>query len=542
MRKTSNKLALLVVVALLIACNAGHPSDYRIIDPNKMALYKEKFRPQFHFSPPQQWMNDPNGMVFQDGVYHLFYQHYPDSNVWGPMHWGHATSEDMIHWAHQPIALYPDSLGYIFSGSAVFDEFNSSGLGSSENPPLVAIFTYHDAEGEKMGNLDFQTQGIAYSLDKGLSWKKYKGNPVLANTEKIKDFRDPKVFFHQQSGQWIMVLAAYDHVRFYVSPDLIRWAHLSNWGYEFGGHGGVWECPDLFSLQDGNQERWVLLVSINPGGPNGGSATQYFIGDFDGRQFSLGPDFEMLVQNGNGVWIDYGRDNYAGVTWSNIPADDGRRLFLGWMSNWDYANAVPTTEWRSAMTLPREIRLSCAVGQPCKLLFSPVAEMISLREGEMILNETSIENDRIVTQVNSAQGFNLQQIELDMYFSIPKGGQPDFGIFLQNDKGQEYCLGFNAATRRFYSDRTRSGKHSFSEKFAPDKHFSEPQQELETINFHLFLDHASAELFVNNGTVTLTDILFPDEPFTKLGIYSTNGRVDMKKGIAYKLRGIWHNK
>ena len=267
------------------------------------------------------------------------------------MHWGHAISEDMVHWEHQPVALFPDEHGTIFSGSAVADVNNTSGLGTAENPPLVAIFTYHDAEGEKAGKVDYQTQGIAYSTDKGRTWKKYDGNPVLKNPG-IKDFRDPKVDWVETepgNGKWIMTLAVKDKISFYSAPNLIDWNHESDFNPDWAAYGGVWECPDLFKLKTPNgDERWVLLVSINPGGPNGGSATQYFIGDFDGKNF--------IVEDNQVKWLDYGADNYAGVTWANIPKEDGRRLFIGWMSNWLYANSTYRS-WRSANTLPRSLEI-----------------------------------------------------------------------------------------------------------------------------------------------------------------------------------------
>ena len=343
-------------------------------------MFDEQHRPQYHFSPPEQWMNDPNGMVFYEGEYHLFYQHYPDSNVWGPMHWGHAISTDMLNWEHLPIALYPDELGYIFSGSAVVDWKNTSGFGDGTTPPLIAIYTYHEPEkAREADRTDFQYQGIAYSLDKGRTWTKYEGNPVLDNPG-IRDFRDPKVMWHEESQKWIMTLAVKDHISFYSSPDLKAWTFESDFGADVGGHGGVWECPDLFLLPvtGTDEEKWVLLVSINPGGPAGGSATQYFIGDFDGSTFSLDSTFATDVTPVNGeersVWIDYGADNYAGVTWSDIPEHDGRRLFIGWMSNWAYSQVVPTTVWRSAMTLPREMRLEKRAGS-YRISSKPVKEL-----------------------------------------------------------------------------------------------------------------------------------------------------------------------
>ena len=283
--------------------------------------YNEPHRPQVHFSPKANWMNDPNGMVFFNNNYHLFYQYYPDSTVWGPMHWGHATSKDLVHWDHQPVALYPDTLGYIFSGSAVADVNNTSGFGKDGKIPLVAIFTHHDPVGEKAGTGTHETQSIAYSLDDGVTWKKYEKNPVLKNPG-IKDFRDPKVMWYEPGKKWIMTLATLDHITFYSSPNLKDWTKESALGKEFGAHGGVWECPDLFPLEYEGKEIWILVVNINPGGPNGGSATQYFTGQFDGNKFT---PYQTDIR-----WLDYGPDEYAGITWSNTG---NRKIFLGWMSN-----------------------------------------------------------------------------------------------------------------------------------------------------------------------------------------------------------------
>ncbi len=277
---------LLFICVILPSCkteNKTIKSDY----------YTEPHRPQFHFSPAEQWMNDPNGMVYYDGEYHLFYQYYPEDIVWGPMHWGHAVSKDLVYWEHLPIALYPDSLGYIFSGSAVIDWKNTSGLGKDGKPPMIAIFSYHNMEGEQSGRDDFQSQGIAYSNDRGRSWTKYKDNPVVPNPG-IRDFRDPKVIWHEDSKRWIMVFAAYDHVKFYGSPNLIVWEHLSDFGKDEGSHGGVWECPDLFPLTDKTtgETRWILIQSMGGGNPNGGSGTQYFIGEFDGKSYKVSPDMK----------------------------------------------------------------------------------------------------------------------------------------------------------------------------------------------------------------------------------------------------------
>ncbi len=266
-----------------------------------------QYRPAYHFAPAAHWMNDPNGMVYLNGTYHLFFQYYPDGMVWGPMHWGHATSRDLVQWQEQPIALYPDSLGWIFSGSAVIDANNTAGFGKNA---MVAIFTHHNDPEEKKHTNKHQYQSLAYSLDEGKTWTKYAGNPVLPNPG-IQDFRDPKVSWHEASKQWVMTLATKDRITFYGSPNLKNWTKLSEFGEKVGAHGGVWECPDLFPLQLKGQTYWVLIVNLNPGAPNGGSGTQYFVGQFDGKTFT--------PRSTDTKWADYGPDDYAGVTWNNTP-------------------------------------------------------------------------------------------------------------------------------------------------------------------------------------------------------------------------------
>ena len=326
------KIILFILLAGFITCSGQE-------------VYQEPYRPQIHFSPKTGWMNDPNGLVYYEGKYHMFFQYYPDSTVWGPMHWGHAVSSDLLHWKELSIALYPDSLGYIFSGSAVVDKDNKSGFGMNGKNPLVAIYTQHDPVGEKAGTTNFQNQSIAYSLDAGNNWTKYSGNPVL-KTPGLKDFRDPKVCWYPEQKKWIMTLAAGDRVIFYSSGDLKTWKKESEFGMDRGAHGGVWECPDLLSYTIDDRKLWLLLVSINPGGAQGGSSTQYFTGSFDGHVF--------LASDTLTRWADYGPDNYAGVTWSNTGDE---KIFMGWMSNWQYGTKVPTGKWRSAMTIPRKLEL-----------------------------------------------------------------------------------------------------------------------------------------------------------------------------------------
>ena len=527
MKKILYGFSLVLFVTVFLSCNSA--GNKKKSDENTITdYYGEKYRPQFHFSPQTGWMNDPNGLVFLDGEYHLFYQFYPDSTVWGPMHWGHAVSSDLVHWTHLPVALYPDSLGYIFSGSAVVDSKNTAGFADTENPAIVAIFTYHNPELAGNGSDSYQSQGIAYSTDKGRTWTKYSGNPVLPNPGK-RDFRDPKVFWHDGSGKWIMILAVSDRVHIYSSPDLKSWSFESEFGDKAGAHGGVWECPDLFPLEhDGSGTiRWVMLVSINPGGPNGGSATQYFTGDFDGHHFI--PDFSGTK------WLDMGTDNYAGVTWSGIPENDGRRLFIGWMSNWYYANVVPTTVWRSAMTVPRELSLISRNGD-FHLISGPAGELGLLRrKSETLIAEGP---DDVLQKEIPMKGNRLNGSELIIDLQVSAGTLDDsLGIILSNDAGEELSIRYSAGTNLFYADRSRSGESAFSKRFSG--YLSATYETEETIRIHMFIDASSAEIFVDKGKLVMTALFFPTEEYTRLRFFSKYPGNYPERIDYYELASIW---
>ncbi len=487
----------------------------------KPEFYTEPFRPQFHFSPEKMWMNDPNGMVYNEGIYHLFYQYHPDSTIWGPMHWGHATSKDLLHWQHKPIALKPDEHGFIFSGSAVLDKQNSSEFGTEDNPPLVAIFTYHNAKKKARGDTGFETQGIAYSLDNGDSWTKYDGNPVISD-EGSTDFRDPKVFWYEPDQKWIMSLVAGDHAQFYVSADLKDWELLSEFGKDKGAHGGVWECPDLisFKVDNTNEEKWVLLISINPGAPNGGSGTQYFVGDFDGTTFTTDQVDER--------WIDWGTDNYAGVTFSNAPEDE--KVFLGWMSNWQYANETPTETWRSAMTLPRKLTLE-KVADGYSLFNYPIEKVDGLvSSGSTKELNIAIRGEELIS-VDS-----LMQSEVRFTTS-----SKDFQLKFCNGANEELVLTLKSASNQFTLDRSRSGKTHFQEDFGktiqqmpvPDL----PDGEYEV---RILMDRSSIEIFLNKGQYAMTAQVFPNEDYNALKIVNTSDKALEFKGFSiHVLKGVW---
>lgn len=483
---------------------------------NAQQLYKEMYRPQIHFSPKEKWTNDPNGMVYHNGIWHLFFQYYPDSTVWGPMHWGHATSKDLVHWQEQPIALYPDSLGYIFSGSAVVDKNNTSGLGKNGQAPLVAIFTHHDPIGEKEGRNNFQNQSIAYSLDNGKTWTKYAGNPVLKNPG-ITDFRDPKVMWYEQQHKWIMTLATKDRITFYSSPDLKSWTKESEFGSEAGAHGGVWECPDLFTLDDNGKKVWVLIVNLNPGGPNGGSATQYFIGDFDGNKFT--------PLHSDTRWLDYGPDEYAGITWSNTG---NRKIFLGWMSNWLYANVVPTKTWRNAMTIPRELKLK-HVGKEIFITQQPVAELNTIQSKPIVLQNVKVTNS---FDVAAEAGKITLPVRLDL--SLVQSNS--FSVILSNNAGEQVVIGYDNSKKEYFIDRTKSGNTGFQKDFAA-RHVAPRISDSGNINCSLIIDVSSVELFADDGLTGMTEIFFPTSPFNNIRIESAGGSI---KKLSYsKLSGIW---
>lgn len=504
------KIFPLFLFVLLSACMETSKTE----EKEELIKFQEKYRPQYHFTPPSGWMNDPNGMVFHAGEYHLFYQHNPDSTVWGPMHWGHAVSKDLVHWEHLPIALYPDSLGTIFSGSAVLDKNNTSGLGTESNPPLVAIYTYHNMEMEKAGSDKFQTQGIAFSIDSGRNWQKYERNPVLENPG-IKDFRDPKVSWHEASQKWIMALAVKDRISFYSSSNLIDWQFESDFGTNKGAHGGVWECPDLFPLTFGGEEKWVLLVSINPGGPNGGSATQYFIGDFDGKAFT--------TEQNQTLWLDYGTDNYAGVTWSNTAE---KRIFMGWMSNWNYANIVPTETWRSAMTITRELSL-VDVKDKVRLKSNPInAYQKELAEKEF--SQKISRQDELIIK----KDFNRTEILFER--KLEENQKIAIELFNENKESLLFTLDFEKSLAIL--DRSSIKNHSFSPDFksvqtAPT-YFSK-----ENLKIEVYKDASSVEIFINDGEWVMTSLYFSEQDLNQMKISS-----DLKVSARIKasdFKSIW---
>jgi fructan beta-fructosidase len=478
--------------------------------------YTELYRQQIHFSPKEKWINDPNGMFYFNGEYHLFFQFNPDSTVWGPMHWGHAVSRDLVHWEQLPIALYPDSAGTIFSGSAVVDSNNTSGFGTDGKIPLVAIFTQQNEKAAKAGTSDFQNQGIAYSLDNGRSWIKYTGNPVL-KTPGLRDFRDPKVSWYAESKKWIMTLAAGDRLIFYSSPDLKTWQKESEFGKGLAAHGGVWECPDLLAFMVEGKKQWVVLVNVNGGGPQGGTGTRYFTGSFDGHQFV---NTDTVTR-----WLDYGSDNYAGVTWSNTGS---RKIFMGWMSNWDYADKVPSTGWRGAMTLPRELNLKLVNGKYYLSMF-PVYELHKLDK-----NSVEFKNVPVDKLTNPPYAGKLGgSFRIDITAEILQS----FSFVFSNSKDEQMVVGYDSLMRQFYIDRSRAGKTDFYKSFGL-KQVAPRLSKKQSFSLTFILDAGSIELFADDGLTCMTDIFFLSQPFNHFLMKSEEGFVATTFRIT-TLNSIW---
>ena len=468
---------------------------------------REKFRPTYHFSPLYGWMNDPNGMVYKDGEYHLFYQYNPYGSKWGNMSWGHAISQDLVNWKHLPVAIAPDALGTIFSGSAVVDFDNTAGFGAGA---IIAIYTQ---------NSDRQVQSIAYSTDNGRTFTKYENNPVL--TSEARDFRDPKVFWYESTKRWIMVLAVGQEMQIFSSPNLKDWTFESRFGEGQGAHGGVWECPDLFELpvEGTNDKKWVLLCNLNPGGPFGGSATQYFVGSFNGKEF-------VNESPSKTKWMDWGKDHYATVTWSDAP--DNRRIAIAWMSNWQYANDVPTSQYRSPNSVPRDLGLF-TVGGETYLQSAPSPELQKLRD---ISKKRSFKVNGTRT-VKEMIPVNEGAYEIEL--SIKNLHADVIGFRLYNDKGEEVDMQYDMKENRFSMDRRKSGDVGFNENF-PALTWTAVESGKNELKLHLFVDKSSVEAFGDGGRFAMTNQVFPSEPYNHIDFYSKGGAYKVDSFIVYRLK------
>lgn len=471
---------------------------------------RTKQRPVLHFTPKQHWLNDPNGLVYFEGEYHLFYQHHPHSSIWGPMHWGHAVSKDLITWEELDIALYPDEHGTVFSGSAVVDWNNTSGF-FPDKTGMVAVYTSHLEPAATSPAV--QRQSLAYSHDNGRTWSKYEGNPVLSHAEKA-DFRDPKVFWSEEHGKWVMVLATDQTITFYSSLNLREWSLESEFGEGAGSHEAVWECPDLFQLpvEGTGASKWVLLVSIGDNsGLNYGSRTQYFVGEFDGSVFT--PEHEDIR------WLDYGRDNYAGVSFSDIPAADRRRIYIGWMNNWRYANQIPSRGWRGTMTIPRELTLYEAEGRTL-VRQQPVAELDRYFAAESAaLPELLLEPGKR-RRIDSG---NTAALKLEL--KLEQSDADEFGLILHHTADEYTELVYTAAEGTLTLRRDHSGETGFAEMFSAPQ-CTEGIGSLRSLT--ILADACSVEVFANDGEASITSLVFPAEVCSGLTFYAEGGNVRLR--------------
>lgn len=473
---------------------------------------KEKFRPVYHHTPAYGWMNDPNGMFYKDGVYHLYFQYNPYGSVWGNMHWGHSTSTDLMHWKFEGCAIVPDAWGAIFSGSCVVDHENTAGFGKEA---VVAFYT--SAKSTPWG--DIQMQSMAYSLDNGKTFTKYEGNPILTSSE--KDFRDPKVFWYAPGKHWVMILAVGQHMEIYSSVNLKEWKKESEFGAMQGAHGGVWECPDLVEIPvEGTREKkWVLICNLNPGGPFGGSAAQYFVGSFDGKKFVN----ESPTQT---KWMDWGKDNYATVTWNNAP--DGRCIALGWMSNWQYANNVPTRQYRSANTLARDLTLY-REGQELYLKSTPSVEVKKARG-----KKVSIPSFRVSEKHEIVNLFEDNQGAYEVEILIQNAGASKIAFCLLNDKGEKVSMYYDLNRKQFVMDRSESGTVDFSKDFPAVT--VAPANVDKELTLRLFVDRSSIEAFGEDGKFVMTNLVFPSQPYVKMCFEADKNGYAVKTLNVYKLQ------
>lgn len=453
-------------------------------------MHKEiTYRPSVHFTPPENWTNDPNGMVYINGKYHLFYQHYPEAPHWGPMHWGHAVSEDLLHWEHLPIAIYPDELGMIFSGSCVLDKDNVSGFGTKENPPLIAIYTSHKDESH------IEQQSIAYSLDY-VHFEKYYGNPVITNGIK-PDFRDPKVFWNPVYQCYSMVLAAGEKVEFYKSLDLKHWEKTGDFQAGEYGIDGICECPDCFPIMTEEGEKWVLIISMilpkdkvmEQGDVTNRMEhiTQYYVGDFDGDKFI---DTEKSTQP---LILDYGTDNYAAVTFQNLK----EKIMMGWACNWDYASDTPSIKegFCGMMTLPRKIKLiKTTEGYRLSYSFEGMSE-------------------------KKAKSFSIEEQETRLHsqsFGIQAFIKEEGIIEISNSINE--VLRIQISEQEIIIDRNHAGQNNFNKLYERDSYGMNraPRNNRKECKLDIVYDKSILEVIADDGLKVFSINVFPTKPYELL--------------------------
>lgn len=493
------------------------------------------YRPVYHHTPLYGWMNDPNGMVYKDGEYHLYFQYNPYGSKWGNMHWGHSVSTDLIHWNHLKPAIARDTLGHIFSGSTVVDKNNTAGYGDNA---LIALYT---SASDEHG----QIQCMAYSTDDGRTYTKYEKNPVLLPFDGLKDFRDPKVFWYEPDKKWVMIVSADKEMRFYASQNLKDWEYMSAFGKGYGAQPNQFECPDFIQLPvdgDKNKMKWVMLVNINPGCMFGGSATEYFVGDFDGKEFTCDTKPETVK------WLDYGKDHYAAVCISNT----GERIIsIPWMSNWQYANVTPIRQYRGANGLPRELSLYTKDGQ-IYVAADVVKEVEALRKDTRSFDPITVKDeykiDEVVPQTDGAY-----ELEMDITPNISGVA----GFDLMNAKGEVAKIYLDMKSGKLVMDRTASGLVAFGEKSEPHAKETDDHRKTMSVNYqndfalgtwaplslcegktyhlNVFVDKCSVEIFVDGGRIAMTNLVFPTEPYNMLRFYTESGEAQVSNLKIYKL-------
>ena len=493
----------------------------------------EKFRPVYHHTPLYGWMNDANGLVYKDGEYHLYFQYNPYGSKWGNMHWGHSVSKDLVHWEHLAPAIARDTLGHIFSGSSIVDQENVAGYGAGN------ILAFYTSASDKNG----QIQCLAFSKDNGRTFTKYEKNPILCPADGLRDFRDPKVFRYEPEDKWVMIVSADKEMRFYDSKNLKDWNYMSSFGEGYGVQPCQFECPDMVELPvdgDLNRKKWALIVNVNPGCYFGGSATQYFTGDFDGKKFSC--DSQSNVTK----WLDWGKDHYATVCFSNTGE---RTIAVPWMSNWQYCNIVPTKQFRSANALPRELSLYTQDGE-IYLSAAPVLEIKTLRKEKKEIPAFTVANDY---HIDSLLADNDGAYELALEITVGEAEIMGFNLF--NDKGEKVDIYFNLPEKRLVMDRTKSGIVDFGKKSVSHEIEVHDRRKTTSINYiddfalatwapikkenkytlDVFVDKCSVEIFLNGGKVAMTNLIFPSEPYNRMCFYSKGGSFQVDSFKAYRL-------
>ncbi|GAF18335.1 LOW QUALITY PROTEIN: sucrose-6-phosphate hydrolase [Bacillus sp. JCM 19046] len=477
-------------------------------DPN---YYTERYRPQFHFSTPVGNLADPNGLVYYEGEYHLFHQKNGT--------WAHAVSPDLLHWEHLPIALEHDELGQALSGSVVVDEDDTSGLFDGE-AGLVAIYT--NTEGGEASQLPI-------AVTTGVSWQRYEHNPVIENPG-IKDFRDPKVFWHDESSQWVMVVSTDKSVTFYQSDNLIDWNYASRFGDGEGSHVAVWECPDLFRLPvdgDPDNKKWVLHVSVGDNDETNGSTAQYFIGEFDGTTFvnENDPDDVLIT--------DYGQDFYAAQSFSNVT---DRVVWLGWMANWRYPYQSPTEPWMGSLSIPRELALRTNQEGAVQLVQTPIAELEQLNKQTDTFEPFKVDSGVQTLPFNGTNYILKATVSWDQL--------TEFGLRLRHGDGVESLVGFDAAYNKVFLDRTNAGMDTivdrngenfpFGQRYETEYNASRGEMMLTAV-----VDESSIELFINDGELVFTSLIYTDPTNDGIEWYAEGGAIQVKNLEITHLANTW---